>query len=601
MPTQLDNPFYYLDNFRMLLNWVAARYHDVQTPEERRFIDDFAKLARPAQALLVRLIMRKGELFRHSKLDYPEIGPCQLAVAPLIKHGWVDPAPALGLPDLFRLFTKAELAQLLSHLPAMVALRTLNKPEQLAALQADAALCNLVQALPNWSNHALAEQPVYGLQISALVDHLRLMFFGNLHADWSEFVLTDLGIYRFESVAIAPDARGFQSRADLEHYSLLFAWRNQWQEDGDSAALLTKLAQLPLSQQSWLEQRRARLLFQVGQQHERAGDLAAALALYRGNPSPGARLRQLRVLINLEQWAEAGQLAQQAMALPQDEAEAWQMARSWPRLAKKLAQAGLPADAPGQQSSPNLGIAPGIDPGINPGIPPSINPSSNPSLTPSSTPDWPVLHYCLPPPDGTIIRSVEFVVQAHLHSPQAPVFYVENTLINALFGLLCWEVIFTALPGAFFHPYQHGPADLHSPDFYQRRQAGFDAALAQLQNDDWQATVRRNFAAKSGISSPFVAWQHLPEALLELALHCLPGTDLYPIFRRMLADLSANRSGWPDLIRFWPSAAPGQRYQMLEVKGPGDRLQDNQLRWLHYCRGHQIPVAVCHVSYPEAV
>jgi hypothetical protein len=41
-----------------------------------------------------------------------------------------------------------------------------------------------------------------------------------------------------------------------------------------------------------------------------------------------------------------------------------------------------------------------------------------------------------------------------------------------------------------------------------------------------------------------------------------------------------NRTGFPDLIQFWPAE---RRYDMIEVKGPGDRLQDNQLRWIDYC------------------
>jgi hypothetical protein len=34
---------------------------------------------------------------------------------------------------------------------------------------------------------------------------------------------------------------------------------------------------------------------------------------------------------------------------------------------------------------------------------------------------------------------------------------------------------------------------------------------------------------------------------------------------------------------------------MIEVKGPGDRLQDNQLRWIEYCAEHQMPsrCAIC--------
>jgi hypothetical protein len=34
---------------------------------------------------------------------------------------------------------------------------------------------------------------------------------------------------------------------------------------------------------------------------------------------------------------------------------------------------------------------------------------------------------------------------------------------------------------------------------------------------------------------------------------------------------------------------------MVEVKGPGDRLQDNQRRFLEFCIEHDMPVAVCRV------
>lgn len=36
---------------------------------------------------------------------------------------------------------------------------------------------------------------------------------------------------------------------------------------------------------------------------------------------------------------------------------------------------------------------------------------------------------------------------------------------------------------------------------------------------------------------------------------------------------------------------------MIEVKGPGDRLQDNQLRWLDFCAEHGMPVEVCYVKW----
>ena len=62
--------------------------------------------------------------------------------------------------------------------------------------------------------------------------------------------------------------------------------------------------------------------------------------------------------------------------------------------------------------------------------------------------------------------------------------------------------------------------------------------------------------------------------------------------------MQANRTGLPDLVRFWLCLLPGaERYALVEVKAPGDKLQDNQIRWLAYCVAQGIPVKVCHVQW----
>ena len=66
------------------------------------------------------------------------------------------------------------------------------------------------------------------------------------------------------------------------------------------------------------------------------------------------------------------------------------------------------------------------------------------------------------------------------------------------------------------------------------------------------------------------------------------------IFERLLFDLKSNRSGLPDLIQFFPES---RHYRMLEIKGPGDRIQDNQQRWLEYFLKHGIPAEVIYVSW----
>ena len=76
--------------------------------------------------------------------------------------------------------------------------------------------------------------------------------------------------------------------------------------------------------------------------------------------------------------------------------------------------------------------------------------------------------------------SVEQQVALTLAEQGGHCFYVENTLFNSLFGLLFWPTIFAPLPGAFFHPFQAGPADLYREDFVDRRRERMPYELAAV-------------------------------------------------------------------------------------------------------------------------
>ncbi len=544
-PGNLDDPFYYLINFQRVLDWLGQLYADLLDSQEQAFVRGFGQLPRASQALLVRMVMRKGPLYRASKLAYDEIGPTVAAVGPLLQAGWVDDRGALSLTQLFEVLQKAELLALFK---GQVSRASLRKEQMLAELLEQAPV---TQPFAAWCPHL--DDAVYSLPIRPLCDRLRLLFFGNLRQDWSEFVLADLGIYRYEQVELDPASRGLQSRADIDFCEQLQACRQALEEGGLLEPLLQQMAMLH-SDSPWLQGRRERLMFAVGQQCERQGLLEVALGIYTQCAYPGARARQVRVLERCERYEQALALAEAALAAPENAAEAQQIPRVLPRLRRKLGLSALPRQAK------------------------------------MAVDEWQLV---LPAEPGL---SVETHVALHLHQQQAPVHYVENSLINSLFGLLCWPAIFAGLPGAFFHPFQSGPTDLHQPDFRQRRHELFEACLAQLHDGRYQDSIRACYRDKWGLASPFVYWQALTEELLELALHCLPAEHLHHCFERLLQDIAANRAGMPDLIQFWPQE---RRYQMIEVKGPGDRLQDNQLRWLEFCARHAMPVKVCYVQWAQ--
>jgi hypothetical protein len=546
MQSQLDPRFYYLSNFQQALTWLQERSADLLNESEHGFLQRFWAMDTAAQALLVRMIMRKGSHFRLSKLDYAEIGCTRLAAQSLLDAGWIQHDAELTLDELFNLLRKDEVLEHLASNPKQKALKKSQLLEQLSE--------TYIEPRPFAAWCPTADEQILSLTIDALCERLRLMFFGNLHQDWSEFVLAELGIFRYEPVELTADSRAFRHRTDVDCYLQLQRSREQFEAGAPISSVLQQISDLDCDT-PFLAARRHKLLFRMGQQLEREADLQGALSFYADCRYVGARLRQIRVLERLGQQEQAYALASQAADAPESDAEAQAVERALTRLGRQLGQP---------------------------------QPSKAKAVAPSR------LDLCLPRPDA---YSVEFAVKAHLSEPEGPVHYVENSLICSLFGLLCWEAIFAPIPGAFFHPFHGGPVDLFSADFHPRRAELFAACLAHLDSQAYKQVIRQRYADKFGIQSPFVFWGALDQALLEQALDCLPAAHLRAWFKRLLLDIKANRAGMPDLIQFWPAE---QRYRMIEVKGPGDRLQDNQRRWLAFCAEHGMPVDVCYVQWVDA-
>ena len=593
MLPETPDPFYYLANFERALASLDARCADLFDAAERHFVQGFGALPRASRALFVRMLMRKGPHFRASKLDYAEIGCPRAAAVSLVEAGWLDAAPVLALDALAALVTKAELQTLAARLAAGVqaygapdtpdspdlpeplsapnaaapthaipASRTsrATRAETLEALQAAAPAA---RGWPAWFPGSA--DTVFHLAAAPLCERLRLMFFGNLRQDWTEFVLADLGVYRYEPVPLDSASRAFQQRADIDAYLALRDCRETFDLAPDPtnavAALGSALDTLDTlaphtRHNDWLRSRHDRVRHAAGQAAERLGEQALAWRAYADCGHPDSRYRRVRVLEQLGRRDEALALAEAITGAPANEEEAQRAMRTLARLQRRRAIKKT-----------------------------------------QTTPDTPTFASAeLTLPAACAGLRVEEAARQRLESAEAPVFYVENTLINSLFGLLCWPALFAPLPGAFFHPFQRGPADLHAADFVARRAGLFAVCLAELESGTWRATIEQRFGEKYGVQSPYIAWPALDAALLALALDCFPAPHLKLWFERLLREPGANRSGLPDLVRFWPRE---RRYELIEVKGPGDRLQDNQRRWLAYCAAHGQPVTVLQVRWAE--
>lgn len=436
-------PDYYLANFCLLLVWVEERYRDLLTPEELAWLARFATLSHPAACLLVRLLSRKGEWFRADRLHYPEIG--ELPLHELAEAGCIQLATP-PWPELGALLTKPELYALAPGQSKGI------RKEQLLTQLADTPL----PTLP-FQTLKVEEKP--------LLAHFLLLFFGNREQDLTEFVLLDLGRYRYEPYPLSPTDRLFDSRAKLDDWLALDAWFDAWQqarEQGGPAVAATWLGQLPPSC-DWppLAARHERLRLALARDLERAGANAQALALYGACQRPPARERQVRLHLAAGELTKAEQLLAAMEAAPLDEEE---RAVSRP-LRDKLAR---------------------------------LRGEKVPRHRRPTQPSWSLT---LPPWPG---RVEEAAIEA-LTADGWQGYWCENALINGLFGLAFWDIIFSPQPGVFFNRYQRAPADMFSPVSASgagpcSMPAGKPCAARPTGARCWIATTRRSAHSTPGSS-----------------------------------------------------------------------------------------------------
>jgi hypothetical protein len=544
-------PHYYRDNFLALCDTVEAQYGDLLAPGEQSLLQRFRALPFDAQCLYVRLVSRVGPWFRESKLAYPELGATGPVIDSLVGAGMVELAGELSVQELGGLYTRVELLQAFGALLAAPAPR--GKPALLEAIEALA----LDEGQQRRQLGGVDSARILAPCGVAEVQLLQLLFFGNRHQSLTDFVLSDLGVARYYPYSLDREHRLFPERAAVEEYLACLALGESWyelHETGDSDGLLalageivTLEVQFPSSEGRW-----HRLCNGLARDLERLGELPLASELYACSHRHPARERRLRVMERRQDWRGAAQLGEEILAQPWCEEERDAARRILPRVQRKLG--GKPAAR--------------------------------------RRDDFARLALDLPREQAP----VEVLAARALEAGWTAVHYVENSLMNTLFGLAFWEQIFTPVPGAFHNPFQSVPADMYSPEFRARRQQSVAARLAELRAGDIGPMLRDAYHRYVSFQCRWVDWRRLDEALLADVTRVMPGNHLLAIWERMLFDPRENRSGFPDLVALGDN--PGD-YCLIEVKGPGDALQESQKRWLRFFACQGIPAAVAWVSWAD--
>lgn len=497
---------YYLDNFETLLAEVEGQYAHLLTPAELGFLVEFRSLSQDARRLYTRLLSRRGPWFRRDRFRYAEIDS-ETASDELLAAGF---AATAGAGDV------ASLVDSLRH-----------DPESAARLLARAPLLRLLR-----------------LECVAI---FRLLFFGNPTQDLREFVLADLGVVRFEPVAIDLSHRLFANRAVVEQHLLLHRLLHSVLEADHAArgtvpeevvAAARAIACEPGAWDSSTRDLRAGLLVSAGRARERHGAFEEALEIYGAAERPPARERAVRVLRRLGRVDEARALLAAVAAAPRDESE-----RIFAERGPRGRRARRP-DLPTQELTVRLSHHPNVE-----------------------------------------AAALETFIARGYRG-----FFAENWLWRALCGLALWDLVFAPVPGAFTHRFQYGPRDLHE-GFRATREPEVSERIAALAADPRPGPrLLALWEEKYGTANPLVAFAPGVRPSLELALGVLDGRRIAAVVDRLSRDLRRYGAGMPDLFL----VDPGGEALLAEIKGPGDALRPEQEGWIEFLNGAGLPAVVVH-------
>ncbi|KAL6976266.1 Fanconi-associated nuclease 1 [Sarracenia purpurea var. burkii] len=174
--------------------------------------------------------------------------------------------------------------------------------------------------------------------------------------------------------------------------------------------------------------------------------------------------------------------------------------------------------------------------------------------------------------------------------------HTESGIWLTIFGLLLWDAIFADVSDVFRTKFQIAPLDLGTDNFYEARKSIIEPLLGKIYDGNAEEILITAWESHLGTACRGVNWDRHSLSELRAAVTCIGGPCLASFCRLLAQDYRSWSSGMPDLLLWRFSGNYRGEAKLVEVKGPRDRLSEQQRAWLIFFMDCGFNTEVCKVT-----
>ncbi|CAL5191400.1 unnamed protein product [Lathyrus oleraceus] len=594
-------------NFCLMIQEALKNNIHLLTEDEKTYMESFASLSNDSQRLFIRMYTRKGPWFRMSSISYPEILNTQKAVKELAEKEYIctvedgNQLCESDMNDILDVLTVSELREILCFLLKKSCGHGMKKQDLMSSI-----LSTYAGLWPHLSNMFLARTG-FCIKISSkaesLIWRIERLFFLNGEQDLSSFLLVDIGKIKYPTYTCTILEPIFSNRMDLLAFEEAVEVAQVMDEalDANKTDIILrciKMAEsrvstvLPIQYStsksvstfhnlftaSWVYSKVVTLGISFLEQERRYSDAIDLLKLLQNVFTCDVKRGYwaLRLSVDLEHLGyidESLQVAENGLLDP------WVRAGSRMALQRRVLRLGKP---------PRRWKVPSFSKSVLRKIP-EVYVQGRPLNSEMGAKNR------FYNEEGTQCGVEELALDYYAAEGWQGV-HTESGIWLTIFGLLMWDVIYADVPNVFHTRFQNAPLDLGTDSFYTARASIIASHLQQIHDGMAEEFLIKSWETHNGTSCRGVNWDRHSLDELRAAVTCVRGSCLASFCKLLCEDYRSWSSGMPDLLLWRFCGEYSGEAKLVEVKGPKDRLSEQQRAWLLMLMDCGFAVEVCKVK-----